>query len=232
MTSIPISITNKGQFVSASASKKSKTSVREIVAMVKGRVILIEGFMAAPFIRKWHYSQRHTKGSHHYFGWFIGKDLYAVADYGIGSNPYQAHAIAEMTMLNVKKCNCLELKRLCRIEPKREVNLTHFLARCHKILKKMGYVYVVSFTDPEYGHTGGVYKAANFEYLGETTSQTLFKDTTGNIRHRRIVSNYAKNNSCSFEQAIKLLKLKEYEAMPKQRWLLCINKKKRRYEIC
>jgi hypothetical protein len=45
---------------------------------------------------------------------------------------------------------------------------------------------VVSYADPAYGHTGIIYRAANFEYRGVTATDKGFRDpTTGRVYHSR-----------------------------------------------
>jgi len=121
-----------------------------------------------------------------FYGCFVNGLLYAVADYGIGVNAFQASYLTRLTGFDVSNENMLELKRLCRIEPKDEkIQLTEFIAKCHKLLIKLGYRFIVSFSDPMYGHNGGIYKAANFKHLGTTSPEVHVKDSDGNIRHRR-----------------------------------------------
>jgi len=194
-------------------------------------VAILEGFQAAPFIKKWHYSGTATKGDHHYFGWLINKGMYAVADYGSPTNEHQAHGLASELLLNVTTTNLVELKRLCRVEPKQQVQLTEFLARCHKILRRIGIVYVMSFSDPAQGHDGGIYKAANFEHVGQTNAGLACVDQNGKHHHRKYPYRYAHNNGCTMVEAYKILGLKTVEIPPKDRWLLCINKKKRRWAL-
>lgn len=102
-----------------------------------GELVEIDYQMALPFIEKWHYSGCVPKGSHIFLGWIIEQELYAVADFGNGVNPYQASYLKRVTNLPVDNTNLVELKRLCRIEPRREnAPLTMFLAGSYKVLKE------------------------------------------------------------------------------------------------
>lgn len=190
---------------------------------------------AEDFIIKWHYSRRCPTGKNIFFGWYIntgessiysdmfGNVLYAVADYGIGVNPYQAQSLSKLTGFNVENDKLLELKRLCRIEPKLELfPLTKFISQCHKMLRKEGYCYIVSFSDPNYGHTGGIYKAANFLYLGKTNAELHTVDKDGVIRHRRYYFRYARRNNVDMNQAREDLGLSIIKTMPKDRWFIKI----------
>lgn len=83
------------------------------------KVQCISHEIAKPFIETWHYSKCCPTGKNIFFGWYINDyTLYAVADYGIGVNPYQAQSLSKLTGLNISSNKLLELKRLCRIEPK------------------------------------------------------------------------------------------------------------------
>lgn len=177
---------------------------------------------ARPFIERWHYSNKVPTGKNIFFGWFVDDELYAVADYGIGVNSFQASFLARSTKENVINENLLELKRLCRLEPPKKLYLTQFLSKCHKLLKRRGYKFIVSFSDPEYGHNGGIYRAANFKHLGKTNAEWHVVDTEGVKHHRRYPYRYAQRNNCSIEEARKQLGLKRVKTLPKDRWFLKI----------
>lgn len=188
-------------------------------------VKLIHHRIAKRFIEKWHYSARCPTGKNIFFGWYIDGMLYAVADYGIGVNPYQAQSLSKMTGLDIHKEELIELKRLCRIEPKNEkLSLSMFISKCHRMLALYGYRYVVSFSDPNYGHSGGIYKASNFKYLGKTNPETHAIDSSGTIRHRRLYFRYARRNNIDVSQARKELGLKLIKTIPKDRWFIQISK--------
>lgn len=188
----------------------------------KASVVSIDTTTAGPFIERWHYSGRVPTGKNLFYGWYDEtNDLYAVADYGIGVNPYQAAYLSRITGKNVQHQHLLELRRLCRREPKREdMPLTQFLAQCHKLLRQTGYKYVVSFSDPAYGHTGGLYKAANFEHLGVTASERHVMDSEGNVRHRRLAFRHARRNGCSIQESRDALGLRVIVTPPKDRWFI------------
>lgn len=194
--------------------------------------------IAKEFIKKWHYSKRCPTGKNIFFGWFVsgkeygieadllGESLYAVADYGIGVNPYQAQSLTKLTGIEIDNNKLLELKRLVRIEPKVDkLPLTLFIAKCHKLLKQEGYCYIVSFSDPNYGHSGGIYKAANFTYLGKTNAETHAVEKDGTVRHRRLYFRYARRNDVSVAQAREELGLKLIKTVPKDRWFIQISHK-------
>lgn len=196
--------------------------------MQSGLIRIISHSQAAPFIEKWHYSARCPTGKNIFFGWFIAgigdlfdESLYAVADYGIGVNPYQANFLSRLTGLDVQNEALLELKRLCRIEPKIEnLSLTSFIARCHKNLKKEGYRFIISFSDPSYGHDGGIYKAANFKNMGKTNAETHAIGSDGTVRHRRLYFRYARRNGVNVAQAREDLGLTLIKTVPKDRWFI------------
>lgn len=202
--------------------------------MDKGQVLEISLELARPFIEKWHYSHRVPTGANTFFGWFIqdgglipetlfGETLYAVSDYGIGVNTYQAQSLAELTGWNITDNNLIELKRQCRIEPKLDkYPLTYFMSRCHRKLATMGYKYIVTFSDPHYGHNGGVYKAANFMYLGQTNEEWHLADSDGNVRHRKYAGRYAERNGITIEAARVALRVTRVKTEPKDRWILKI----------
>jgi hypothetical protein len=195
----------------------------------------ISARLAKPFIERWHYSMRCPTGKNIFFGYLIdgvehglqtdlfGRGLYAVANYGIGVNPYQADALSRLTGLHIEADKLLELKRLCRVEPRLDnYPLTHFLSRCHRFLKQEGFCFVVSFSDPQHGHNGGIYKAANFQHLGKTNAEVHVSEQDGTVRHRRLYFRYARRHGISVKEARKDLRLESLKTPPKDRWFIQI----------
>lgn len=180
--------------------------------------------VAKPFIEKYHYSERVPTGHNIFFGWFTDEcDLYAVANYGHGVNPYQSAYLSRILGKEVRNDNCLELKRLCRREPVLEdTYLSSFVSKCHKALKLRGIRHIVSFSDPTHGHSGGIYRASNFDNLGKTNPEFHLIDKEGNIRHRRYAYRYAKRNNVSTQEARKILGLTRIKTNPKTRWYISI----------
>ena len=176
---------------------------------------------ARPFIERWHYSGCVPTGKNIFFGWLDEGELYAVADYGIGVNSFQASYLSRVTGFDVKNGNLLELKRLCRSEPAR-AQLSQFLSKCHKELRKMGYKYIVSFSDPEEGHSGGIYRASNFRHLGKTNAEWHLVDAEGNKRHRRFAYRHSKRHGCSVAESRELLGVARVKTEPKDRWFITI----------
>ena len=64
---------------------------------------------------------------------------------------------------------CLELRRLCLIDDTPKNAESFFVSRTLKWLRKnTDWKFVVSYADPEQGHQGTIYRAANFKYEGIT----------------------------------------------------------------
>jgi hypothetical protein len=65
--------------------------------------------------------------------------------------------------------NVIELRRLCCIDDTPKNTESYFIGKSLRLLtkdwRKDGVV--VSYADKEYGHTGTIYKASNFEMIGE-----------------------------------------------------------------
>jgi hypothetical protein len=47
---------------------------------------------------------------------------------------------------------------------------------------------LVAYSDPAAGHTGTIYRAAGFLYLGESTAMPLYQLPDGSIHHSRSLS--------------------------------------------
>lgn len=66
---------------------------------------------------------------------------------------------------------------------------------------------IVSYADPKYGHSGTIYKASNFKYLGLTKKDKGFLDPeTGKIYHSRALRTKYKDD---FKPFVKILREKK-----------------------
>jgi len=122
------------------------------------------------FIEKHHYSHNvnGVQSLYHYglyregnFGlpMMIGAMMYAY--------PSMPATAAKYNPINPDKC--LELRRLVCIDDTPKNTESYFIGQTFKLLKQTTDMEViVSFADQHHGHTGVIYKASNFDYLGET----------------------------------------------------------------
>jgi hypothetical protein len=63
----------------------------------------------------------------------------------------------------------LELRRLVLIDEAPKNSESRFISLCIKYLKShTDYEAILSLADPAFGHSGTIYKASNFKYIGET----------------------------------------------------------------
>jgi len=122
------------------------------------------------FIEKHHYSHNvnGVQSLYHY-------GLYKEGNFGlpkmIGAMMYAYPSMpataAKYNPINPTKC--LELRRLVCIDDTPKNTESYFIGQTLKMLKRdTDMEVVVSFADQHHGHTGVIYKATNFEYLGET----------------------------------------------------------------
>ena len=123
------------------------------------------------FIEKHHYSHNvNGVQSLYHYGLFtegnfglpkmIGAMMYA--------HPSMPATAAKYNPINPDKC--LELRRLVCIDDTPKNTESYFIGQTFKLLKRdTDMEVIVSFADQHHGHTGVIYKATNFDYLGETS---------------------------------------------------------------
>ena len=122
------------------------------------------------FIEKHHYSHNvnGVQSLYHY-------GLYTEGNFGIPkmigammyAYPSMPATAAKYNPINPDKC--LELRRLVCIDDTPKNTESYFIGQTFKLLKRdTDKEVVVSFADQHHGHTGVIYKASNFDYLGET----------------------------------------------------------------
>ena len=122
------------------------------------------------FIEKHHYSHNvnGVQSLYHY-------GLFTEGNFGlpkmIGAMMY-AHPSMPATAKKYNPINpdkCLELRRLVCIDDTPKNTESYFIGQTFKLLKRdTDMEVIVSFADQHHGHTGVIYKATNFDYLGET----------------------------------------------------------------
>lgn len=132
----------------------------------------LEGWMVRRVIRKditefietWHYS-----GS---INGCIADYCYALFD--TTSEMKGAMFFGRMAMANQwrrfseSESDVIELRRLCCVDDTPRNAESYFIGRALRLLRKdWGGRVVVSYADKEYGHSGVIYKASNFKYLGD-----------------------------------------------------------------
>ena len=177
------------------------------------RIDGIQHTEAKQFVERWHYSKRMPTGKNICFGLRYAGKLYAVAVYGIGVNPYQAEYLSVQSVV--------ELKRMCRREPREEYQLSRFIRLTWKmLLRQHPYDALVAFADPAQGHEGTVYKAAGFAHNGMTNAEWHVIDKDGNLRHRRFVQRTAERRGIPIGQAREDLGVTRVRVPAKHRWVL------------
>ena len=142
-------------------------------------VELVQRNAVVGFIEKHHYSHNiNGVQSYYHFGLFrdgkfglpemIGAMLYAM--------PSMPSTAKKYNPINPTKC--FELRRLVCIDDTPTNTESYFIGQTFKWLKQNTDIEViVSFADEEYGHSGIIYKATNFEYCGTTSpSKKLIVD--------------------------------------------------------
>lgn len=116
------------------------------------------------FIEKWHYSHSiNGLMSSYCFKLTRNEEI-------IGGMIYGKMAMANAWKKYAKSENeVIELRRLCCIDDTPKNTESYFIGRTLRWLKQNTELkLVVSYADPEYGHSGTIYKASNFQLIGQT----------------------------------------------------------------
>lgn len=117
------------------------------------------------FLDKHHYIKSLPRGCDKVFCLYICNVLSGLATYGypVGRNAIKSYGN------NIK-----ELKRFCLVDGLPKNTASWFMAKCNRQLKQDGLGAVLSYSDPKQGHTGIIYKASNFLYLGKQKQGTPY----------------------------------------------------------
>lgn len=135
------------------------------------------------FIEQHHYSGGFNGGSSKYcFGLFHDNQLIGAAIFG------QMAMAGQWKRFSDDKTKVIELRRLCCIDDTPKNTESFFISKMIKWLKQNTLLdIVVSYADAEYNHSGTIYKAANFKYLGHAKGAKIIVDSTGKLYHDKSV---------------------------------------------
>lgn len=105
----------------------------------------------------------------------------------IGACIFGAMSTTAWKKFGEKESDVIELRRLVLIDDTPRNTESWFISRMIKWIKKnTKHKIIVSYADPNHGHTGVIYKASNFTLVGMSGKDNGFKDLeTGKIYHSR-----------------------------------------------
>jgi hypothetical protein len=121
------------------------------------------------FLSEWHYSDYVNIQAKHTFclfrpGRFGIPEMVGVCIYTRPAGPS-----AGQTYHPSAPDKVLELRRLCLIDETPKNAESFFVSRSLKWLKRnTDWEFVISYADAEQGHTGIIYRASNFQFVGKT----------------------------------------------------------------
>jgi len=140
------------------------------------------------FLKRWHYSDYVNIQAKHTFCLFREGNFGIPEMVGVCIYTRPAGPTAGQSYYPEAPDKVLELRRLCLIDETPKNAESFFVSRTIKWLKgNTDWEFILSYADMEQGHTGVIYRASNFEYLGVTgVGKTLEVD--GKKFHIRTLS--------------------------------------------
>tara|TARA_R110000850_G_scaffold223373_1_gene349077 strand:+ start:225 stop:812 length:588 start_codon:yes stop_codon:yes gene_type:complete len=131
------------------------------------------------------------------FAMFNGEDMIGAAFFG------RMAMAGQWKRFSDKESNVIELRRLCCIDETPKNTESYFIGRMLRWLKKNTDIHiVVSYADAEYGHSGVIYKASNFDYLGKSKGARVIMHN-GRRYHDKAIRTKYKGNLKPFAVRIK-----------------------------
>lgn len=155
----------------------------------------IDLYTARRLVEKWHYAKSATNTGVYTFGLFKKEDSFFETNcYGVSwwLPPTKNAAIATYPEGDWQKV--LSLTRLV-ISPNVPKNACSFLlSRSMKMIDNKKWECLVTYADTWRNHTGSIYKASNWEYMGLTNGNPVFVNDKGKMMGRKRASkNYTKD---------------------------------------
>ena len=136
---------------------------------------------ARDFIIKWHYSGIYQPVKQIDLGAFYGAKLIGVATFGWGIKNKQQAKMVEGS----EKRNFLELIRFAMVDEAPKNSESRVLSICFRLLKKRlpDLKWIFTYADGTRGHTGTIYRALGFLYLGKVKSAPFYVLSDGRIKN-------------------------------------------------
>jgi hypothetical protein len=140
------------------------------------------------FLKRWHYSDYVNIQAKHTFCLFREGNFGIPEMVGVCIYTRPAGPSAGQSYYPEAPDKVLELRRLCLIDDTPKNAESFFVSRTIKWLKaNTDWEFILSYADMEQGHSGVIYRASNFQYLGVTgAGKTLEVD--GKRFHIRTLS--------------------------------------------
>jgi hypothetical protein len=127
-------------------------------------VSICERLEIKEFVEQWHYSKS--------INGVISDYCFKLLDKGklIGAMIFGRMAMANQWKKYAKQpTEVIELRRLCCIDDTKKNTESYFISKCIKWLRMNTKIkIIVSYADPFYSHSGIIYKASSFDYLGQS----------------------------------------------------------------
>lgn len=169
------------------------------------------------FIEKWHYSGTARSQMSKYVFELIDDSSGEMLGVSIFGTPCGANVISAYGE------GTIELRRLCLIDATPKNSESYFISKCLKMLKKEKVTKVISYSDPNVGHKGTIYRAANFEYLGKQKGSPRILQYKERSIHARIVYQKTKygyvKSALKYQELIKSGEAKWKNLLPKDIFL-------------
>lgn len=130
-------------------------------------------------VESWHYSRRMPVGKVLYVGVWEGGRFIGTILFTPGTNPHFGD------LLGLNPFQVAELARVALCEHRTTVS--RIVAVALRLLRQKcpGLRAVISYADPEHGHTGGIYQAGGWVYVGRSSKTLVFEGTDGTRVHSR-----------------------------------------------
>jgi hypothetical protein len=126
--------------------------------------------------------------------------------------------------------NCIDIRRMALLDKAPCNSESWFLSQIIKwVASNTDYNYVLSYSDKTVGHVGTIYKAANFQSIGETTP-TKYVEWKEKIYHPRSIS-IDRPYSYELREALKTGEAVLHTGLPKTIWLYEISNKLKRKKM-
>ena len=176
----------------------------------------VSGNHVSRFIVINHYAQKIPGNTQYVFGLFIKKSKKMIGCCTFGFS-------AGVGVQHDSKYKIIELTRIALIENEKNL-VSWWISKCFVLLPKP--LLLISYADPNHGHTGCIYQALNWIYTGESASITDYL-INSKIEHNLVFNRYFRNNP----ERLKNTEIVKFKQLPKYRYFYPLGTKAQKKEM-
>lgn len=160
----------------------------------------IESKKAKPFVERWHYAHSTSAVAVSCYGLYYKGDSYTLH----GVSWWMPPPLFASRSVSTEPSRVLSLSRFCLSDDRPENSGSFLISKSIKLLDKKRWTTLLTYADTGLKHSGGLYKASNWNYVGMTGKNPIWWDNENECMVSRYQNGRSYNKSEMIEKGYEL----------------------------